>query len=336
MFEKKSIFEKINTFLHKKGHEIVMSLYLDDYNGNQIYIRVDYVRKLSVYKIVWFDLNYIDLKHLDLYVNMQMMTKFMADRLINIMLNSKYESGYLEDPEILGDRVELLSYVTKDKYEFVFSRFLPLEWNFLIDPLVIIFSYLPRGMDCMLNEIVAKYDGVEEKYNLMKPIKFDLMNGDLTKIFKKSKVEYAEVLVKDDMVSYLEKVRGNYIAVVEGEEPSVVIVSEVKDDYVRILANCKKGKEELVKAATILAIRKEKFHNFYKVKLINENESLLDKVTNLTYFLCIGIVEDRLLIVGENGLLLEEPIVKDNKVRFEVIEDDDELSLSKLLEEYNK
>ena len=75
-------------------------------------------------------------------------------------------------------------------------------------------------------------------------------------------------------------------------------------------------------------------YNFYKVKLVNENESLLDKVTNLTYFLCIGRVEDRLLIVGENGLLLEEPIISNNKVRFEVIEDDDELSLSKLLEEY--
>ena len=77
------------------------------YNGNQLYIRVDYVRKLSVYKIVWFDLNYIDVKHLDLYVNMQMMTKFMADRLINIMLSNKYESGYLEDDNILGDRVEV-------------------------------------------------------------------------------------------------------------------------------------------------------------------------------------------------------------------------------------
>lgn len=336
MFKEKNIFETINTFLHKKGHELVMSLYLDDYNGNQLYIRVDYVRKLSVYKIVWFDLNYLDVKHLDLYVNMQMMTKFMADRLINIMLSNKYESGYLEDPNILGDRVELLSYVTQDKYEFVFSRFLPLEWNFLVDPLVIIFSYLPRGMDCILNEIVAKYDGVDDKYNAMKPIKFDLMNGDLTKIFKKSKVEYAEVLLKDDMISYLEKIRGNYIAVIEGEEPSVVVISEVNNEYVRFLANCKKDKEELVKAAAVLAIRNNKFHNFYKVKLINENESLLDKVTNLTYFLCIGMVEDRLLIVGENGLLFEEPVVKNGKVRFEVIEDDDELNLSKLLEEYNK
>lgn len=336
MFEKKNIFEKINSFLHKKGHEIVMSLYLDGYNGNQIYIRVDYVRKLSVYKVVWVDLNYIDEKHLDAFINMQMMTKFMADRLMNIMLDSKYESGYIEDDSILGDRVEILSYVSRNKYEFVFSRFLPLEWNFLVDPLVIIFSYLPRGMDCILNEIVAKYDGVEDLYNSKKPIKFDLMNGDLTTIFKKSKVDYAEVLIKDDMVSYLEKVKDNYIAIVEGKEPSVVIVSKVNDEYIRILANAPKDKEEVVKAAAIMAIRENKFHPFYKIKLVNESESLLDKVTNLTYFLCIGKVEDRLLIVGENGLLFEEPIVKDNKVRFEVIEDDDELSLSKVLEEYNK
>lgn len=49
----KSIFDKINEYLLKKGHELVMSIYLSNYNNNNIYIRFDYIKKLSVYKIVW-------------------------------------------------------------------------------------------------------------------------------------------------------------------------------------------------------------------------------------------------------------------------------------------
>ena len=52
---KKSVFDKINDYLNKRGHELVLSIYLNNYNGNNIYIRVDYVRKLSIYKIVWVD-----------------------------------------------------------------------------------------------------------------------------------------------------------------------------------------------------------------------------------------------------------------------------------------
>ena len=331
------IFEKINKYLYKQGHEIVMSLFLDGYNGNQIYVRMDYVAKLSIYKIVWFDLRFIDIKHLDKYINMQMMTKYMAESLINKMLNSKYESGFIQNPNIIGDRVEIISYVTEDRYEFVFDRFLPLEWKFLIDPLVIMFSYLPRGMECILNEMFGKFDGLEEKYNMVKFFKFDLLKDDLNKLFKKSVLEYAQVLVDDEMVSFLEKVNNKYLGIVEGKSPQGVSIDVSKDGYIRVNCDCKDNKYCVHLAAVILAIRqKKKCNTFYKVKLIRDNESLLDKLSNVSYFLCFGLVEDRLLLINEVGFIFEEPILADGKVQFEVLEDDDEMSLSKVIEGYNK
>lgn len=335
-----NIFEKINRFLLKKGHEIVMSVFLDGYNGNHIYIRVDYVPKISVYKVVWFDLNFIDEKHLDRYVNVQTMTKFMADRLMTIMLQSKYESGRYEKKGIIGDRVEVLSYVKPDRYEFVYDRFLPKEWEFLIDPLVIIFSYLPKGMECMLDESFAIFDGAEERYNLKKPFEFDLMNGDLSTIYKKSVLEHAEVLVEDEMISFLECVNNKYIAIVEGKKPIAVAVSIIDDKYVRIYCSGGCDKACSHTAAVILAIRKKlKLNSFYKIKLIKDNdeETLLDKITNSAYYLCFGLTEDRLLIVSETGVIFEEPICDRNgRVQFEVYEDDDEMSLSKVIEGYKK
>lgn len=334
-----NIFEKINRFLTKKGHEIVMSIFLDGYNGNHIYIRLDYVPKISVYKVVWFDLNFLDEKHIDRYVNMQMMTKFMAERLVSIMSTSKYESGIFEKKGIIGDRVEVLSYIKPDRYEFVFDRFIPKEWEFLIDPLVIIFSYLPKGMECMLDEALASFDGLEEKYNLQKPFEFDLINGDLSTIYKKSVLDHAEVLVQDEMISFLEHINNRYIAIVEGKKPTAVSISVIDNKFVRIHCSCASDKACYHTAAVIMAIRKKiKCNSFYKVKLIKEEEdTLLDKITNSSYFLCFGITEDRLLIVSEVGVIFEEPICnKEGKVQFEVYEDDDEMSLSKVLEGYKK
>ena len=59
---KKSIFDRVNSCLMKKGHELIMSIYLCNYNGNEIYIRFDYVRKISAYKISWVDFNFFDNK----------------------------------------------------------------------------------------------------------------------------------------------------------------------------------------------------------------------------------------------------------------------------------
>ena len=64
---KKSSFDKINDYLVKKGHELVFSIYLADYNGNNIYIRFDYVPKIAVYKIVWVDLNFLNVHVLILW-----------------------------------------------------------------------------------------------------------------------------------------------------------------------------------------------------------------------------------------------------------------------------
>jgi hypothetical protein len=285
---RKSIFDKINSYLHKRGHELVMSIFLDGYNGNQIYVRVDYVPKLSVYKVVWFDLNFINEKKLEQYINIQMMTKFMAERLITIMSESNYESGCFEKDDIIGDRVEVLSYIREDRYEFVFDRFLPLEWRFLIDPLVIIFSYLPKGMECMLNEMFGKFDNLEEKYNLAKPFKFDLMKGDLNTIFKKSVLEYAQVLVDDENVVFLEKFDKKYVAIVENKKTYSVVINVLDEGFIRLRCDCDDVKACVHVAAVILAIRQNvKCNSFYKVKLVEKSkDTLLDQITNPFCFLC--------------------------------------------------
>lgn len=141
------------------------------------------------------------------------------------------------------------------------------------------------------------------------------------------------------MISFLECINDRYIAIVEGKKPIAVVVSIIDNKYIKIHCSCNSDKACYHTAAVILAIRRKiKLNSFYKVKLIKyDDETLLDKITNSSYFLCFGITEDRLLIVSELGVIFEETICnKDGKVQFEVYEDDDEMSLSKVLEGYEK
>ena len=332
--EKKSLFEIINKYLTKKGHEIVMSIFLSDYNNHDIYIRFDYVKKLSVYKVVWFDMNFLDIKHIDEYINQQIVTKFIAMQLIEKIMSNKNDSAYYFNDEIKGDRVEVLFYQDKKVKEFVFDRFLPIEWAFLIDPFALIFSYLPRSMEIMLNEIFAIFDGTENRFNALKPIKFDLINGDDDKIFGPRDILEGTKYYENDRVEFLEKIDNHYLAIVEERQPYLVNIREDDDGFAFLWCNCKQTGFCKHIYATLLAIRDKKYKAFYKVGYIGKDESLLDKVMTGKFFLCYGIEGDKLLLITAESMVFKADIVVDGKKVFEVIEDDDECSLSKALDRY--
>ena len=335
MFNKKdSIFEKVNKHLTKKGHELVTSIFLSDYNHHDIYIRFDYVSKISAYKISWIDLNFFNEKKMDDYINQQIVTKYLALKMVEKILSVDFLSTHLVNEEIKGDLVEVILYKQENVIEFVFSRYLPLEWSFLIDIFALIFSYLPRSMEVFLNEIFALFDGTEERYNSLKPIKFDLLNGDDDAVFKANVVLNGTKDYEDDRVEFLEKFDNHYLAIVEDYTPNLVNIREDDDGYVFLWCNCNKDIYCRHIYATILAIRDKKFKPFYKVLYKGKDESLLEQVMEGKFFLCFGIEGDKLLLITAESLIFKADIMVDGNRVFEVIEDDDDCSLSKALDRY--
>ncbi len=336
LFDKnKSVFDKINKYLEKKGHELVTSIYLNNYNGNNIYIRLDFVKKLSVYKIVWVDLNYFDEKNIGDYLNIQMLTKFISVRLVERLLDIKLENSYATNDDIKGDRVEILTYFNNETREYVFDRFLPLEWKELIDPLAIVFTYLPRSMEVFLNEIFALFDGTQEHYNFMKPNKFNILNTDLDNIFKKDVISKGEEIYEQDKILFLEEYDGKYFGLVSEEKKDVLVVlKQIDDEYAQAWCSCKKKTYDKHIYAVVKALRDKKFKDFYKVKYVGKEESVLDMVTVTNFHLCAGTVGDKILLVTPEGTIYAVDILQKGKVAFEVIEDDDQCTLSKKLEEF--
>lgn len=336
MFRKQSIFDKIDKFLRKRGHQLVMSIFLSSYNRNNIYVRFDFVPKMSVYKIVWFDLNFLDENKLEDYINVQMVTKFTSLKLVDVMSKAEYESGHVFDEMVVGDRVEILTYFNNKPCEFVFDRFLPVEWKFLIDPLVIIFSYLPRSMEIFLTDIFGKLDGLEEEINAKKALHYDIFNKNMKKLFLPNELLQGDKLYANERVTFLEKFEKNYFAIVDDRESHLVIINDLGNNNYFMSCDCKNRKRCKHIYATILAIKKGNFIPFYKVKYVGKDETLLEKISYQNFYFCFGVDDDKLLIVTPDGYIASFPIVQNNKVVFEVIEDDDDLSLSKIIQEYKK
>ena len=335
MFSKKdSVFDRINKHLSKKGHELVASIFLSDYNQHDIYIRFDYVSRISAYKISWIDLNFFDEKKMDDYISQQIVTKYLALKIVEKIYSIDVPDGRVIKDDIKGDLVEVILYREGGTKEFIFNRYLPIEWEFLIDIFALSFSYLPRSMEIFLNEIFAIFDGTEERYNALKPIKFDLNNGDDDSFFKSNVILKGTKAYEDGRVEFLEKIDNHYLAIVEDYVPNLVNIKEEDDGYVFLWCNCDKESYCQHIYATILAIRDKKFKPFYKVLYKGKDESLLEKVTEGKFFLCFGIEGDQLLLVTAESLIFKADIMVEGKRVFEVIEDDDDCSLSKALDRY--
>ena len=328
------LLKKIDTYLNKKSHINYFTVKLISYNNNYIYIRFDYVDKIKAYKVVWFDLKYINIKELDQYINMQLVTSFFANKMVEFLSKVQIDSGEVLNHNVLGDRIEIINKLIPSNIKtYTFDRFLPLEWKELIDPLALLFSYLPRSMEPILNEIFGIFDRAVDYYNSKKPIKFNLEKDNIDSLFNR------EIVIKgrrlEDRVEFLELVEGKYIAIVSQNEPVLVVIEPVTNDFYSMWTSLNSDYLNEYIYAVLQCIKDKKYNDFYKVKYINKNnKNLFDRVRKGDYYLSFGVDKDNLLIISNQGAILEVPILENGKCVFEVIEDDDDLSLSKIIKEY--
>lgn len=327
--------KSIDRYLKKKNYHKYMTMFLDGYNNNHIYINFCYADDIKAYRLVWFDLNFINVKHLDRYISEQIMTSFSANKLIENLRKIDYKSDEVLNDNILGDRVYIKLFLDGEK-SYVFDRFLPKKWSKFIDPFILAFSYLPRGMDLFLNEMFAIFDKAEEQYNSRKAIKLDVFKDKFEKHFGDLARDKGTKLYANGRVTFLEKINDKYIAIVDDIEPRLVIVDQINNDFTALWCTCNKAHYCEHIFAALLALRNKTFNNFYKVRYKGDNFTLLDMVRDGLIYFCFGIDGDNLLLVSDNEGIVAAPIVENGKCMFEVIEDDDDCSLSKYLEQFDK
>ena len=316
---------------HYQKNKLILDLQLYYYDGYNIYIRIDYIKKLKIYRLSWFDLDDLSYYSIEQIESYTYLTKDMIDSIIDFLKNKE---GDNEDIKLEEDQVILKVY--PNNLTYTFNKYIPKNWAFIARIFIMIFNNMPRNYQELLFKLHALLMNDVTRYEYKKEFNFDLFNDDINKIFAFQIIERGKNYYEENKVKFLEKIdEERFFAVVEGTDNYLVVIkynNESKKMQVYCSCPCEFYCKHIY--AVILAIRNSNFKRFYKIYYKNPNVSLMQRVANYDYQLCMGIIEKNFLIVNNDGEIELIPIFDSNgKCNWQVLEDDEDMSLTRLLQD---
>ena len=316
---------------HYQKNKLILDLQLYYYDGYNIYIRIDYIKKLKIYRLSWFDLDDLSYYSVEQIESYTYLTKDMIDSIIDFLKNKE---GDNDDIKLEEDQVILKVY--PNNLTYTFNKYIPKNWAFLARIFIMIFNNMPRNYQELLFKLHAELMNDVTRYEYKKEFNFDLFNDDINKIFAFQIIERGKNYYEENKVKFLEKIdEERFFAVVEGTDNYLVVI-KYNDENKKMQVYCSCPCEFYCKHiyAVILAIRNSNFKRFYKIYYKNPNVSLMERVANYDYQLCMGIIEKNFLIVNNDGEIELIPIFDSNgKCNWQVLEDDEDMSLTRLLQD---
>ena len=327
---------KINAIRkYYKNEKKFLEVYFDNYNSFHIYIRIDYVKSDKCYKLRWFDLDYLKSSKINKYVGSEYLEDAFIDCLVQLGNNLSLPK---ENIPVGKDNNVYFHLNSKCKdgnsFKLEFYKYVP-EIVCLDDFFEILFMALPKKVEPILEEVLGRnvsHIGYERKF------RFDLFKDDLIQLFDDLIINRGENYFEEKKVIFLEKIDDRYFAVVNGNELYLVVIKydEISHDL-QVYCSCPCDFFCKHVYAVIKAIREKKFISFYKVMLKKKYEDMFDRLMDFDYSLSIGIVDDVMGVVNDNGQIEWVPVLDENgKSRWVVVEDDEKNKLVTLITDLMK
>lgn len=321
-----------------KKDKNILELSLINYECYNIYIRLDELKNTKTYKLSWFDLDLVLTKDIEKYISSEYIPSDRIEAFINNIGNLQDINTNYKSETLVEERKVLLSVKLNtsngEQINVEFDKYLPEELTYVYDILNFIFQNLPKKLEGFLYEIISSITGETEKYEYKKEFDFDLFNDDLEDIFNENIIERGEKYFDEKRVLFLEKIDDRYFGVVNGTYKYLTIVKYNEEEKkTQVYCNC--PCEFFCKHiyAVMKAIRNNEFSRFYKICQKNNTKDLLEKVLSFDYYLCLGIEDDLLVIVNNQGSLELVPVVdEDNNPLWDVLEDTEDEYLTKEIE----
>lgn len=320
-----------------KDDTLFFAAYLNNYNNFHIYIRIDYIDKLKCYKLRWFDLDFVKDSKIVKYESSEMVEEDVIDTIEKLctVLNVDQKKNYWGKENNVGIYIDAKC-KNSDEVKIKFYKYIPEHCEALYQIMSIIFEIVPRKLYPFFEEIGYIFNGGADTFEYEKRFRFDLFKGDLDKVFNIPTCVRGTRYYDERRVLFLEKVDDRYFAVVNGNELYLVIIKydEVsKDMQVYCSCPCDVFCKHIY--AVIMAIREKDFKPFYKVMPKREYTDMFDKLMNINYTFSIGMVEDVIGIIGEDGYIEWLDILdEDKKSKWIIVEDDDKQRFTKAMTKF--
>lgn len=333
MYSNEQIIGKIEKQFKKD--ELFLYIYLENYEGYNIYIRIDFIKKTKCFRLSWYDLDEIKESDLTRYYNCEFISEETIERFKTIFSQIIYNKTEFFAKDKNDGKVTIHAATPtpySDFFHATFNKFIPKSLSQLSEIIITIFNSLPRKLENFLYELHGELTGTKQRYEYKNKFQFDLFNGDIDTIFAYQIIERGKKYDEEEKVTYLEKIDDTrYFAIVNGTRKYVVVISyEENKKELQVYCSCPCEFHCKHICAVILAIRKNKFKRFYKIAYRNPNSNLLERLLNFEYSLCLGFVENNLEIINNNGEIELVPILdEENQNHWEVLEDDEYEMLAK-------
>ena len=284
----------IKKMLRRKKEVPILELQIREYNNSNFYIALLYNQNIEKFKVLYIPLDVVEDNKIEEYFCYQFINvKSVLYALEQLKKEvSKYERYSLRDnrnKNINNFYIEINIYLNKKKYDFYTTRYLPKEWEFLFEGIVMLFEHSPNIMGELANEILSVIMNTNEIIEYQASINCDLWNADLTKYFPslRNEKEY-----KEGKIQFLEYVNGKYFAVIEKH----LLVIEYNDHQKLLNIYC--DKKNLVYSnytyQVLNAIQNHQEKKFYKIKIVGKQD--------IYNYLCLGVEKEKLKIIKKNKL----------------------------------
>ena len=324
---------------HFKKSSVFLDLALLNYKGYNLYIVLTKLKKYKSYRLNWFDLDNITDENIEKYVSFEYIPAEIIDLIKNEIL--KYNINFQNNDEFLPgkDMVIMNIYVkteNADNINIKFNKYLPISLAPLSSIFVFIFQNMSKKYEDFLPVLLAQITGTTEKYEYKDEFKFDLFKGNINTLFSSIIIQRGQKYYEDEKVKFLEKIDDRYFAIVTGTKKYLVIIKYNEPSKI-MQVYCSCPCEFYCKHiyAVILAIRNNNFNKFYKIIYKNPNKSLLERVMDFDYFLCLGVVNSSFEIINNDGELELVPILEaNNSYNWEILEDSDDKKLMKQIKHF--
>lgn len=331
ILKNKSLVDK---YLNKKKYLCLFDAYFYNIDDLSIYIRLDYNNKNATYHINWVNLSSMDDKNVEFWINSTLLFPSMVDKIKNIIAKNGMVENY-QDNDGINSKVIINSYLKEYEYNiktFKFNRYIPNCWQFLADLLFIVFENMPRYIYPLFQIIIEKI--IKPDTNCV--FNFDFNNDNFDELFDKETIKIGKEYYKDSRIIFLEKETDFYKSVVCGSQNYLVSIL-IKDNTKEVQMSCNCPHDGFCKHiyATLLAIKNKEEYRYFKIAHVDDDKDLIDNLKNFNYLLCVGIVDDYFVVI-DNFDFVYVPILKDGKLNFKIIEDDDKKTLEKQLNKYLK
>lgn len=287
--KKEKLIEK---YVKKKKESPLIELIIKNYHNANFYISLLYNSNIQKFKVLYIPLDVVDNSKIEEYCCYQFIEVKSVEYILEQINEAlpKYQdevSRNQQNTNINNFLIQVNIYNHQKKYDFYTTRYLPKDWKFLFETIVVLFEHTPNIMGELAIEILSVIMNTNENIEYQLSIPKSLEDDSI--------LSYFETSSRNLEVSFLEKVNGKYYAVVSNH---LIIIEESYKTEINIFCD----KEELVRSEyvyiVIKAIKKGIEKRFYKIHLT-------DTKRNKNYnYLCLGIEKNKLKLIEKNKLKL--------------------------------